>query len=101
EDPERAVLGSPPKGRRIDVRSADGTGLYAEAFGADDAPTVVLAHGWTENLSYWTYQIRDLVGRGLRLVAYALRGHGESEPTPARTSASHCRRSSSTTRFRA
>jgi pimeloyl-ACP methyl ester carboxylesterase len=80
EDPERAVLGSPPKGRPIHVRSADGTSLYAEAFGSDDAPTVVLAHGWTESLSFWTYQIRDLSERGLRIVAYDLRGHGESEP---------------------
>jgi pimeloyl-ACP methyl ester carboxylesterase len=80
KDPEQAVLGSPPKGRPVHVRSADGTTLYAEAFGADDAPTVVLAHGWTENLSYWTHQILDLSQRGLRVVAYDLRGHGESEP---------------------
>jgi pimeloyl-ACP methyl ester carboxylesterase len=80
EDPERAVLGSPPKGRPIEVRSADGTRLHAESFGEDDAPTLVLSHGWTENLSYWTYQIRALTERGLRVVAYDLRGHGESDP---------------------
>ena len=80
EDPERDVLGSPPKGAPIEIRSADGTMLHAEAFGPDDAPTLVLAHGWTENLSYWTYQIVDLSKRGLRIVAYDLRGHGESDP---------------------
>jgi pimeloyl-ACP methyl ester carboxylesterase len=100
EDPERAALSSPPRGRPFEVRSADGTSLHAEAFGAapDDsgaaqsgeaggragrepeAPTLVLAHGWTENLTYWTYQIRALTERGLRIVAYDLRGHGESEP---------------------
>jgi pimeloyl-ACP methyl ester carboxylesterase len=80
EDPERAVLGSPPKGRPIEVRSADGTMLHAEQFGEDDAPTLVLAHGWTENLTYWTYQIRALSRRGLRIVAYDLRGHGKSDP---------------------
>jgi len=80
QDPERAVLGSPPKGRPIEVRSADGTMLHAEQFGEEDAPTLVLAHGWTENLSYWTYQIRALSRRGLRIVAYDLRGHGESDP---------------------
>jgi pimeloyl-ACP methyl ester carboxylesterase len=79
-DPEQAVLGSPPHGRSISVRSADGTVLHAEAFGAEDAPTLVLAHGWTENLTYWTYQILELKQRGLRIVAYDLRGHGESEP---------------------
>jgi pimeloyl-ACP methyl ester carboxylesterase len=80
EDPERAALSSPPSGRSIEVRSADGTVLHAEAFGDDDAPTLVLAHGWTENLSYWVYQIRALTERGLRVVAYDLRGHGDSAP---------------------
>jgi pimeloyl-ACP methyl ester carboxylesterase len=79
EDPERAVLSSPPKGRPLEVRSADGTLLHAEVFGNEDAPTLVFAHGWTENLSYWTYQIRALTERGLRVVAYDLRGHGESD----------------------
>jgi pimeloyl-ACP methyl ester carboxylesterase len=80
EDPERAALSSPPKGRPLEVRSADGTVLHAEAFGSEDAPTIVLAHGWTESLSYWTYQTRELTQRGLRIVAYDLRGHGESDP---------------------
>ena len=81
EDPERAVLGSPPKGRPIEVRSVDGTLLHAEQFGGDEnSPTLVLAHGWTENLTYWTYQVRELSRRGLRVVAYDLRGHGESDP---------------------
>jgi pimeloyl-ACP methyl ester carboxylesterase len=79
DDPEQAVLGSPPQGRPISVRSPDGTTLHAEVFGAEDAPTLVLAHGWTENLTYWTYQILDLTQRGLRIVAYDLRGHGQSE----------------------
>jgi pimeloyl-ACP methyl ester carboxylesterase len=45
-----------------------------------EAPTVVFAHGWTENLTYWTYQILEMQVRGLRIVAYDLRGHGESDP---------------------
>jgi pimeloyl-ACP methyl ester carboxylesterase len=78
-DPEQAVLGSPPKGRSSEVRSADGTILHAETFGPEDGPTLVLAHGWTENLTFWIYQIIDLSARGLRIVAYDLRGHGQSE----------------------
>jgi pimeloyl-ACP methyl ester carboxylesterase len=78
-DPEQAVLGSPPKGRSSEVRSADGTILHAETFGPEDGPTLVLAHGWTENLTFWTYQIIDLSARGLRIVAYDHRGHGQSE----------------------
>ncbi len=78
-DPEQTVLGSPPKGRSSEVRSADGTILHAETFGPDDGPTLVLAHGWTENLTFWTYQIIEMQERGLRIVAYDHRGHGQSE----------------------
>jgi pimeloyl-ACP methyl ester carboxylesterase len=40
----------------------------------------LLAHGWTETLSIWVYVIRTLSDRGFRIVAYDLRGHGQSEP---------------------
>jgi pimeloyl-ACP methyl ester carboxylesterase len=80
EDPEREALADPPKGRSLEVRSPDGTVLHAELFGPEDGPTVVLAHGWTESLQYWIYQIRGLSERGLRVVAYDLRGHGDSHP---------------------
>ncbi len=80
DDPERPVLTEPPQGRRFEMTSADGTALHAEAFGPEDAPTLVLAHGWTESLQYWIYQIRGLVDRGFRVVAYDLRGHGDSAP---------------------
>jgi len=78
-DPEREALSSPPRGTPLSITSADGTSLHAEVFGADhEGPTVVLAHGWTEELGYWIYVIRELVSRGLRLVAFDLRGHGHS-----------------------
>jgi pimeloyl-ACP methyl ester carboxylesterase len=79
-DPERAVLENAPKGRARSVRSSDGTVLHAEVFGPEHGDTVVLAHGWTEALRYWTYVIHGLAGAGLRVVAYDLRGHGDSEP---------------------
>ncbi len=78
-DPEDAALRTPPHGRPLEVSSADGTRLHAEVFGRGDAQTIVLSHGWTESIAYWTYAIRDL-GDRFRLVAYDLRGHGESEP---------------------
>jgi pimeloyl-ACP methyl ester carboxylesterase len=78
-DPEREVLGRPPEGRPLSVTSADGTALHAEVFGPDDGCTAVLAHGWTENLEYWTYQTRALCEQGIRVVAYDLRGHGDSQ----------------------
>jgi pimeloyl-ACP methyl ester carboxylesterase len=81
-DPERAALSDPPRGRPLSIRSADGTMLHAEQFGPEEpeAVTIVLAHGWTESLAYWTYQIRALSQLGVRVVAYDLRGHGHSEP---------------------
>ena len=78
-DPEDAALRTPPHGHPLGVSSADGTRLHVEVFGRDGAQTIVLAHGWTESIAYWTYVIRDLADR-FRIVAYDLRGHGESEP---------------------
>jgi pimeloyl-ACP methyl ester carboxylesterase len=79
-DPDYTALMAPLDGRPLSISSADGTRLHAEAFGPEDGPTVVLAHGWTEQLSYWGPVIRLLADRGLRPVSYDLRGHGRSGP---------------------
>lgn len=79
-DPQGAVLAEPPEGRPVSITSADGTVLNAEAFGPDRASTIVLGHGWTESLQYWIYQINELTQRDFRVVAYDLRGHGDSHP---------------------
>jgi pimeloyl-ACP methyl ester carboxylesterase len=77
-DTDYARLSVPLGGLQRTVRSADGTRLHARIFGPDGAPTLVLAHGWTEELRLWSDVITDLSARGLRLVAYDLRGHGDS-----------------------
>jgi len=77
-DPDYLRLSAPLEGRPITVFSADGTRLHAEAFGPDTGATVVLAHGWTEDLRLWGPVIRILSGQGLRPVGYDLRGHGRS-----------------------
>lgn len=77
-DPAYQRLHSPPSGRRLEVHSRDGTILHAEWFGPENGPTIVLAHGWTETLWYWTYVIDELLEREFRVVAYDLRGHGDS-----------------------
>src|SRR5581483_10412770 len=64
-------------GRPLQATSADGTELHAEVFGPEDAPTIVLIHGWTEAIPYWAFVIEELK-REFRVVAYDLRGHGES-----------------------
>jgi pimeloyl-ACP methyl ester carboxylesterase len=81
-DPDYPVLSAPPSGRSVDVRAFDGTVLHAEVFGPDHAPTVVLAHGWTEALRFWVHQIADLSRQDFRVVAYDLRGHGRSSKSP-------------------
>jgi pimeloyl-ACP methyl ester carboxylesterase len=78
-DPRRAVLESPPSGQPLRVHSADGTALYAEIFGPEDLPTLVLSHGWTEGIRYWALVIREL-SNDFRIVAYELRGQGQSAP---------------------
>lgn len=81
-DPDYPVLSAPPVGRSIDVPALDGTVLHAEVFGPEDAPTIVLAHGWTEALRFWVHQIADLSRQDFRVVAYDLRGHGRSLKPP-------------------
>jgi len=82
-DPDYARLTAPLGGRPLPVVSADGTRLHAEVFGPDTGATIVLAHGWTEQLSFWGPVIRILSSKGLRPVAYDLRGHGRSGPAAA------------------
>jgi pimeloyl-ACP methyl ester carboxylesterase len=77
-DPEWQELHRPLPSRARDVRSADGTRLHVEIFGRDDAPTIVLIHGWVEAIRLWHYQIRDLMA-SYRVVAYDQRGHGLSD----------------------
>ncbi len=81
DDPERAILEAPLAGRPLSVVSSDGTELHVEVFGAEEAPTLVLLHGWTEALRYWIYVIRELSDQ-FRIVAYDLRGHGRSGRAP-------------------
>jgi pimeloyl-ACP methyl ester carboxylesterase len=81
-DPDFRRLSEPLGGRPVGpVASADGTQLHVEEFLPTDGPadvTFVLAHGWTERLSFWGPVIRRLTAAGMRVVAYDLRGHGDS-----------------------
>jgi pimeloyl-ACP methyl ester carboxylesterase len=80
QDPDYARLTRPLGGRPLRVISADGTALHAEHFGPGNGHTIVLAHGWTEVLAFWGPVIERLTAAGQRVVAYDLRGHGESAP---------------------
>ncbi|WP_246212928.1 alpha/beta fold hydrolase [Streptomyces abyssomicinicus] len=67
----------PPPSRELTAVSADGAGISVEVHGPQDAPAVVLAHGWTCSVAFWAAQIRALSDR-FRVIAYDQRGHGGS-----------------------
>ncbi|MEU6976091.1 alpha/beta hydrolase [Streptomyces sp. NPDC046371] len=69
-----------PAARELTALSADGSTLHVEVHGPEDAPAVVLAHGWTCSTRFWDAQIRAL-SVDHRVIAYDQRGHGRS-PVP-------------------
>ena len=68
--------------RALTAVSADGARLHVEVHGPENAPAVVLAHGWTCSTAFWAAQIRDLAVDH-RVIAYDQRGHGRSPVSPA------------------
>ena len=63
------------------VRTEDGTDLHVEETGPNDAPIVVLCHGWGADSTEWHYHRHDL-GRTCRLVMWDLPGLGRSAEPP-------------------
>jgi pimeloyl-ACP methyl ester carboxylesterase len=76
-DPMRAAFDAALQGESLRVPGAGGTELQVEVFGPEDAPAIVLAHGWTCARRFWTLQIQALAGER-RVIAYDQRGHGDS-----------------------
>lgn len=66
----------------------DGTTLRVWEEGPEDAPaTVVLIHGWTLTAHTWDRVVPALPDTAgpVRVLRYDLRGHGDSDPSPAGT----------------
>ncbi|MCU1375404.1 MAG: putative hydrolase [Actinomycetia bacterium] len=65
-----------PSGTTLVVPTDDGAELAVTDVGT--GPTVVLAHGWTEQREVWALVVRRLLDTGHRVVLYDQRGHGSS-----------------------
>jgi pimeloyl-ACP methyl ester carboxylesterase len=66
------------RGQPATVLAHDGTPLYVEISGPDDAPvTIIFSHGYTLSQDVWHYQRQALEGRA-RLVFWDQRGHGRT-----------------------
>ncbi|MGP4087074.1 alpha/beta fold hydrolase [Streptomyces sp. KR55] len=72
----------PVPAHELTVTSADGSRLHVEVHGPEQAPPVVLVHGWTCSTAFWAAQIRALAADH-RVIAYDQRGHGRSPESPA------------------
>ncbi|MEU9450556.1 alpha/beta hydrolase [Streptomyces sp. NPDC048277] len=74
----------PVPARELTAVSADGARLHVEVHGPENAPPVVLSHGWTCSTAFWAAQIRELAVDH-RVIAYDQRGHGRSPASSACT----------------
>lgn len=74
------VLAAAPAAAQItidgSVKAPDGVTIRYEATGSG-GPALVFVHGWSCDRSYWRAQVAHF-GRGRRVVALDLAGHGES-----------------------
>ena len=59
------------------VETRDHTTLFYRDWGA--GKPVLFVSSWALSSTMWQYQMVDLVGRGLRCIAYDRRGHGRSD----------------------
>lgn len=75
-DPDAGRLGRLRFDEERRFPSHDGGSVYAISRGS--GPTVVLSHGVTIDSRVWVKQLDALPERGLRVVAYDHRGHGQS-----------------------
>ncbi|MEY9998021.1 pimeloyl-ACP methyl ester carboxylesterase [Streptomyces sp. V4I8] len=71
----------PTPAQKLTAVSADGARIQVEVHGSEQAPTVVLAHGWTCRIGFWAPVTRALAVDH-RVVLYDQRGHGSSPLAP-------------------
>ena len=77
-DPQLRELRRAAVGKTSRVESFDGTRLLVDIVGPDDAPILVMAHGYAMSHRAWHFQRRQLAD-SFRVVTYDQRGHGASD----------------------
>jgi pimeloyl-ACP methyl ester carboxylesterase len=65
--------------RPFDVISSDGVRLSASVTGPQDAPTLLLVHGYPDDRQVWD-RLLPRLSRDFQVVTYDVRGSGASEP---------------------
>ena len=65
--------------RRGFIAGKGGVKLEWEQFGPDDAPALILSHGWSLTHDTWYYQKKSLAGE-FRVIVWDVRGTGRSSP---------------------
>ncbi|MCC6008675.1 MAG: alpha/beta hydrolase [Rhodobacteraceae bacterium] len=65
--------------RQHTIEGTGGVTLHVRDAGPEDAPTLLLIHGWSQHHLSWSKQLRGPLARRFRLIAPDLRGHGASD----------------------
>ena len=68
----------PPDRRKTTVAAPDGVEIVLEQAGNPAGREIVFIHGFSVSRLCWMKQLRGDLARDFRMVAYDLRGHGES-----------------------
>lgn len=79
EDPTRAERGDHQM-----IASPTGSNLYVEVHGPEDAPPVILTHGWGLDSTIW-YYLRRHLSQNFRVIVWDLPGLGRSQAASGST----------------
>ena len=61
------------------VEGGAGLKLHVRDYGPLDAPAILLIHGWSQHHLCWSKQFEGPLAAEFRVIAFDIRGHGQSE----------------------